>query len=138
MKQGWKGEEKGNTSLPYPCKRRKLQLKTFSTNEIVVKVFTNSAQMIDVLIIHYNTPELTAATINSLWKHTPNARVTVFDNSDERPFSPIGLDRLNKPNRENGLFTLVDNTRGQIVDWDQWLTQFPNKMPCPENNRGSA
>lgn len=94
--------------------------------------------MIDVLIIHYNTPELTAATINSLWKHTPNARVTVFDNSDDRPFSPIGLDRLNKLNRENGLFTLVDNTRGQIVDWDQWLTQFPNKMPCPENNWGSA
>ena len=40
----------------------------------------------DVLIIHYNTPELTAAAIRSLWKHTPGARVTVFDNSDKRAF----------------------------------------------------
>ena len=94
--------------------------------------------MINVLIIHYNTPELTAAAISSLWKHTPNAHVTVFDNSDERPFSPNGLDMLNVVNRKNELLTVVDNTHGQIVDWNQWLSLFPNKMPCQENNYGSA
>jgi hypothetical protein len=81
------------------------------------------SSMVNVLIIHYNTPELTAATIQSLWKHTPNARVTVFDNSDKRPFtmgliSPMGL---------MGPISLIDNTRGQLVDWDKWLEQFPNR-----------
>ena len=87
------------------------------------------ASYIDVLIIHYNTPELTAAAIQSLWKHTPNARVTVFDNSDQRPFGQI---------QNSKLFTLIDNTKGQIVDWQKWLDSYPNKIPTPENNWGSA
>ena len=85
--------------------------------------------MIDVLIIHYNTPELTEAAIRSLWKHTPDARVTLLDNSDRRPFLRCG----NSP-----VFTYIDNTNGQIVDWDKWLAKFPDKRPSPENNWGSA
>ena len=84
--------------------------------------------MLDVLIIHYNTPELTAAAIQSLWKHTPQARVTVFDNSDKRPFGPIQDERC----------TVIDNTRGQVVNFEWWLAMFPDKMPCPENDYGSA
>ena len=34
--------------------------------------------------------------------------------------------------------SVIDNTRGQYVDWDKWLSQFPDKRPCPENNWGSA
>ena len=40
----------------------------------------------NVAIVHYNTPELTEAAIRSLWKNTPDAAVTVFDNSDRRRF----------------------------------------------------
>lgn len=82
----------------------------------------------DVLIIHYNTPELTSACVKSLWKHTPNAKVTIFDNSDKRPF----------PTDDFPTITYLDNTQGQIVNWDEWLATFPNKEPCPENNYGSA
>jgi len=82
--------------------------------------------MTDVLIIHYNTPELTAAAIRSLWKQTPQSRVTVFDNSDKRPFEAM-----------DGVCVL-DNTKGQFVEWDKWLLQFPDKQPSPENNWGSA
>lgn len=97
--------------------------------------------MIEVLIVHYNTPELTEAAIRSLWKHTPDARVTVFDNSDRlpmrsmRPISPISPMSPISPIRP---IRLIDNTRGQIVDWRKWLAQFPDKMPCPENDWGSA
>lgn len=82
----------------------------------------------DCLIIHYNTPELTSAAILSLWKHTPQASVTLFDNSDNRPF----------PIKEFPQVRYIDNTNGQIVNWVEWLKQFPNKQPCRENNYGSA
>ncbi len=90
----------------------------------------------DVLIIHYNTQELTEAAIMSLWKHTPECRVTVFDNSDKRPFGRIengkwimdnvGQDKLSIINSQ---LSIIDNTRGQVVNWDEWLAQYPNKLP---------
>ena len=40
-----------------------------------------------VAIVHYNTPELTEAGILSLRKHGgEDWPVTVFDNSDRKPF----------------------------------------------------
>lgn len=89
----------------------------------------------DILTIHYNTPEMTAAAIRSLWKHTPQARVTVFDNSDKFPFV---LDGLNGLDGLDERLTVIDNTKGQVVDWEKWLEQFPDKVPTPENNWGSA
>lgn len=86
-----------------------------------------------VCIVHYNTPKLTAACIRSLWKHTPNARVTVFDNSDKRPFSSIVNCKLS-----NCPIEVVDNTRGQHIDFEKWLATFPDKEPSPGNNYGSA
>lgn len=82
---------------------------------------------IDVLIVHYNTPELTAATIQSVRKHTPGCRFTVFDNSDKNPFVANGKD-----------ITYIDNTKGQIVNWDKWLSKFPDKAPNTGNHYGSA
>jgi len=71
----------------------------------------------EVFIVHYNTQELTEAAIRSLLKHTPGCCVTVFDNSDMRPFvAPDGLP-----------VSIIDNTRGQVVDWQQWLSRFPRK-----------
>lgn len=78
-----------------------------------------------VCIAHYNTPELTRATILSLWKNTPDAKVTVFDNSDTRPFVPMpGVD-------------ILDNTKGQLIDFNELLARYPNKVPTT-NNWGSA
>lgn len=76
-------------------------------------------------IVNYNTPELTAAAIMSLRKHTP-CDVIVFDNSDRRPMPPMeGVD-------------IIDNTLGQVIDFPRWLDGFPNKLPSDDNNYGSA
>ena len=94
--------------------------------------------MIDILIIHYNTPELTFAAMQSLWKHTPEARVAVFDNSDQRPISSIQNSKFKIQNCGQDDYELctmdyelsvIDNTRGQVVDWGPWLLKFPNKLP---------
>ena len=89
----------------------------------------------DVLIIHYNTPELTAAAVRSLWKNTPHANVTIFDNSDKRPFCFDGLDGVNG---SDGMIKIIDNTRGQCVDLDAWLQTFPKKDPTNDNRYASA
>ena len=78
-------------------------------------------------IVHYNTPELTTAAIRSLWKHHPDCRVVVFDNSERLLFS---LDRLNRLNGQ-----VIDNTRGQVIDFAHWLDAFPDKV---RNNNGYA
>lgn len=87
---------------------------------------------VDVLIVHYNTPELTAAAIRSLWKHTPCARVTVFDNSDRRPFCQETL------GGSDGRLTVVDNTRGQCLDLDGWIGRFAERDRTVTNNFASA
>lgn len=95
-----------------------------------------------VCIVHYNTPELTTAAIRSLQKHTPNCRVVIFDNSDAHPFSPVcgcitATDCITATEQH-----VIDNTHGQIVEWEQWLQQFPGRTKCPANinksNYGSA
>ncbi len=85
-----------------------------------------------VCIVHYNTPKLTSHCIRSLLKHHPSARVIVFDNSDLRPFG-VGLG-FAKANIE-----VIDNTHGQILDFDALLAQFPDKETGPVNksNYGS-
>ena len=75
----------------------------------------------DVAIVHYNTPELTEAAIRSVWKHTPGCRITVFDNSDKREF------------RYKDDVAVIDNTRGQIIDFEMMLSKYPNKIPTACN-----
>lgn len=70
-----------------------------------------------VAIVHYNTPELTEATILSLRKHGgENYKVYIFDNSDERPWKK----------RMKGV-KKFDNTKGKIVDFDKELAKYPRK-----------
>ena len=70
-----------------------------------------------VAIIHFNTPELTEAAIKSIRKHGGEAyRVVVFDNSDTRPFT--------KPMRG---VEVIDNTKGQIIDFDAELEKYPER-----------
>lgn len=73
--------------------------------------------MIDVLIVHYNTPELTEACIKSINKHTPDCKIHIFDNSDKRPFT-AHFDNVE----------IIDNTKGQIIDFDKWLEQYPERF----------
>lgn len=81
----------------------------------------------NVVIVNFNTQRLTECAILSLRKHTPNCNVYVFDNSDKQPFENVFDD-----------VEVIDNTKGQLIDFDKFLDQFPNKYPCPENNYGSA
>ena len=83
--------------------------------------------MKNVVIIHYNTPELTEATIKSLNKFTPGCKVYLLDNSDQRPFTA-----------EFDNVEIIDNTKGQIVSWDEWVDSFKERQESPGNNYGSA
>ena len=70
-----------------------------------------------VAIVHYNTPEITEATIMSLRKHGgEDYKVVLFDNSDERPFKR----RIRGVKR-------IDNTRSQIIDFDKELAKYQDR-----------
>ena len=79
----------------------------------------------DIAIVHYNTPELTRAAILSVRKHTTGCTFTVFDNSDKRPFEPM-----------DGV-KVIDNTKGQVIDFDAMLSRYPDKRDTA-NEQGSA
>ena len=85
-----------------------------------------------VCIVHYNTPELTEATILSLRKHGgEDYQVIIFDNSDARPFT----------SKMKGV-KVIDNTKGKYIDFDKFLDQYPdrcNEIGVARNcNFGSA
>lgn len=73
----------------------------------------------DIAIVHYNTPEVTEALLRSICRHTPGARVFIFDNSDHR--------RFNVP--DGYACEVIDNTRGRVIDFTAWLARHPYKMP---------
>lgn len=78
-----------------------------------------------VCIIHFNTPELTAALVKSIRKFSPGVCITVFDNSTLRPFIPMdGVE-------------IIDNTRGQVINFDSFLSKFHHKRKT-FNNWGGA
>lgn len=69
----------------------------------------------NVAIVHFNTPELTRAAIQSVQRHTPGCHFTVFDNSDCRPFKPMRGVRI------------IDNTKGQFINFDAMLARYPKR-----------
>jgi len=74
-----------------------------------------------VCIVHFNTPELTEACILSVRKHGgENYRIVVFDNSDQRPFTV----------KMKGV-EVIDNTKGQVIDFEAELAKYPDKNPGP-------
>ena len=80
-----------------------------------------------VAIVHFNTPELTEACINSIRKHGGKEyHVTIFDNSDERPFTA----------KMDGV-TVIDNTKGQVIDFNKELSKYPKAKHGKVNNYGS-
>lgn len=81
----------------------------------------------EVAIVHYNTPELTEACIWSIRKHGgEDYHITIFDNSDERPFTA----------KMQGV-TVIDNTQGQIVDFEKELAKYQKAKYGKVNNYGS-
>ena len=84
-----------------------------------------------VVIVHFNTPELTEAAILSLRRHGGEKyEVTVFDNSDARPFT-----------KQMEGVTVVDNTLGQEIDLDAELRKYPDRcreMGCSYNGDYNA
>ena len=80
----------------------------------------------DIGIVHYNTPELTTALVHSIRKFFTDADLTIFDNSDRRPFRPWTSEIF-----------YIDNTRGQILDFDAFLAQYPEGV-ATDSNFGSV
>jgi len=77
----------------------------------------NTMNQKSVAIVHYNTPELTEAAIQSLRKHGgEDYKVYVFDNSDVRPFTK----------KMKGV-KVFDNTKGQIIDFEKEFEKYPDK-----------
>lgn len=97
--------------------------------EKISQMKQENCQKINCLIIHYNTPELTEACVKSINKHTPGCKIYIFDNSDTRPFTAY-FDNVN----------IIDNTKGQIINFEEWLKQFSNinEYTRKANNLGSA
>lgn len=81
---------------------------------------------INVFIVNFNTQDLTDACIRSLNKNTPNTKIYLFDNSDKQPF-------INTFSN----VTVINNTKGQIIDFKEWLRKYKDKAPM-SNNYGSA
>ena len=97
--------------------------------------------MITVCIVNYNTQRLTECAIRSLWKHTPEARVVVFDNSDQGAFVfPNMMTCEESPGTAAGSVEIIDNTKGQVIDFEAELAKYPNKEYSQRNrsNFGSA
>lgn len=86
-----------------------------------------------VFFVNYNTPRLTECAIRSLWKHTPEAEVVVFDNSDRGTVYAPTMEIKTR-------LTVIDNTSGAYIDFDKELQQYPNKEYSQRNrsNFGSA
>lgn len=85
--------------------------------------------VLDVLIVHFNTPELTQALVKSIRKFSrKEVRINVFDNSDKRPFPPMDGVRI------------IDNTKGQLIDFNRFLAGYPERFGDVErkNDWGSA
>ena len=69
-----------------------------------------------IAIINFNTPTLTEACILSIRKQGCQWPVVVFDNSSERPFT----------HKLSGV-KVIDNTHGEVIDFDQMLSMYPHR-----------
>lgn len=70
----------------------------------------------NIVIVHYNTPNITECLVKSINLFVEDANIYIFDNSDKLPFTAT-FDNV----------TIIDNTQGQIIDFDKWLSSFKRK-----------
>ena len=85
------------------------------------KVVKRKREIMEILTVHYNTPELMDAMIRSVRRFT-DCTIHVFDNSDSKPFVNTfeGVD-------------VIDNTEGQVIDFEAFLDRYPEKKPRISN-----
>ena len=76
--------------------------------------------MINVLIVHHNTPNMMEHLLKSLDMHVSEYHAYIFDNSNQKPYT-------NPNNRSN--ITYFDNTKGEIVDFQSEWEKYPSRMP---------
>ena len=81
------------------------------------------------VIIHHNTPLLTECLVRSINHFVKDAIIYIFDNSDKEPFT-TKFDNV----------IILDNTKGEIIDFDKWLKNYPNRLKSngKSNYWGSA
>lgn len=72
---------------------------------------------INICIVHFNTPKLTECLIKSINKFVPSCKIYIFDNSDKEPFVY---------KQDNIVY--FDNTKGEIIDFEKWLSGFKEKV----------
>lgn len=110
---------RGGCDRPFDVWQKQYQDRFFAYNKRTKekeKILNGIYEKV-VAIVHYNTPELTEATVLSLRKHGgENYKVVIFDNSDERPWK-----------RKMKNVTVIDNTQGQVIDFDKELAKFPDR-----------
>jgi hypothetical protein len=91
----------------------------------------------EVAMVHFNTPEITTAAILSIRKHGGDKyHVTVFDNSADSQTShglnkarPFKLPKDKEEREKLGDVTIIDNTKGQVIDFEKELAKYPNREP---------
>lgn len=83
----------------------------------------------NIVIVHYNTPYLTECLVRSINLFVRDAVIYIFDNSDKQPFT-AKFDNV----------TIIDNTAGQIINFDEWLKNYPGRHSSggKRNRWGSA
>ena len=83
----------------------------------------------NIVIVHYNTPYLTECLVRSINLFVKDAIIYIFDNSDKKPFT-AKFDNV----------SIIDNTNGQIINFDEWLKKYPNRTKSfgKRNQWGSA
>lgn len=83
----------------------------------------------NIVIVHYNTPHLTECLVRSINLFVKDAVIYIFDNSDKNPFV-ANFDNVK----------IIDNTKGQIINFNEWLKNYPGKDNSggKRNHWGSA
>ena len=112
--------------------RRKYQMRiiSFIAERLIsawITTHLRAYEQKDVVICHFNTPELTEACIKSLFKHTPDVEVFVFDNSNRKKFTA-----------KMQHVKVIDNTKGKYIDFQKFLQGYPRKVDETINDWASA
>ena len=93
-----------------------------------------------VAMIHFNTPEITEAAVQSIRKHGGEKyEIVIFDNSADST-TTLGTNKARPFTAKLPGVTVIDNTRGQVIDFDKFLAEYPDREPywAMLSNFGSA
>ena len=82
-----------------------------------------------VAMIHFNTPEITEAAVQSIRKHGGERyEIVIFDNSADST-TTLGTNHARPFTAKLPGVTVIDNTKGQVIDFDKFLAEYPDRNP---------